>query len=512
MKESIDDYIKKALDSLDITDIVGSINQILSKKAPYRDQPIVYTASKLVKDRPPEEYRDMQRISSYGKPGGARQVFYEQAKFMENFRDDYTGFAEFSSFYPVYEYMTLKQKRSYFTWRTAVRDGVLKPSSISFGYLYIYELINGIGTSSPLDGFRKLKSFFDFFASFEPSAKLYRDEWLTDYAVYYCLEPSVLADIYNDESYEAELALQNSENYTDSELFAALCFYSSYKLEKSVYYRKNTALFEYVISNAYRYMRGSEKCFEYVKSFYGTALISEHIMFSSAVFYDHLPTDDRVYEVNRLLSFKKSGNRWKRTRILNRRGKNRFIGEFIKNIDYILRTRDPASNQLQRPPSAEHTDQAIFHVLECFEKEQKKQKLDIINIDVSRLSEIKRCSLVTQSKLIIDEEELPDALPEEANASKAQVVDNCSEQACTDTAPTALSETETAFLRCLLSGKPYGDLLAESGMLLSVICDSVNEKLFESFGDTVIDMSGDRPELIEDYISDLKGTVNYEDT
>ena len=37
--------------------------------------------------------------------------------------------------------------------------------------------------------------------------------------------------------------------------------------------------------------------------------------------------------------------------------------------------------------------------------------------------------------------------------------------------------------------------------------DSVNEKLFDIFGDTVIEFSGDDPAVIEDYADELKGMI-----
>ena len=45
-------------------------------------------------------------------------------------------------------------------------------------------------------------------------------------------------------------------------------------------------------------------------------------------------------------------------------------------------------------------------------------------------------------------------------------------------------------------------------MLLSVVADSVNEKLFDLIGDTAIIFDGDNPELIEDYIDELKGIIS----
>ncbi len=44
--------------------------------------------------------------------------------------------------------------------------------------------------------------------------------------------------------------------------------------------------------------------------------------------------------------------------------------------------------------------------------------------------------------------------------------------------------------------------------MTSVIADSVNEKLFDTFGDTVLLFDGDTPEIIEDYLEELKSIVN----
>ena len=40
------------------------------------------------------------------------------------------------------------------------------------------------------------------------------------------------------------------------------------------------------------------------------------------------------------------------------------------------------------------------------------------------------------------------------------------------------------------------------------MADSINEKLFDRFGDTVLLFDGDVPEIIEDYLEELKSIVN----
>ena len=44
-------------------------------------------------------------------------------------------------------------------------------------------------------------------------------------------------------------------------------------------------------------------------------------------------------------------------------------------------------------------------------------------------------------------------------------------------------------------------------MRLSILCDSINEKLYELLGDTAIEFDGNRPLIVEDYIDDVKGVL-----
>ena len=66
-----------------------------------------------------------------------------------------------------------------------------------------------------------------------------------------------------------------------------------------------------------------------------------------------------------------------------------------------------------------------------------------------------------------------------------------------------LSSPEYRLLHCLLYGGSTGWVQAE-GYMLSVLVDGINEKLYDTFMDSVLD---DTPELIEDYIDDLKEMV-----
>ena len=79
-------------------------------------------------------------------------VFCKQAEFMAKFEDDYPEYAEFSMYFPDYQRMGYRQLRTYFTWRSKVRQGQVMRTSFSYVFLYLYELINNIGVESGEDG------------------------------------------------------------------------------------------------------------------------------------------------------------------------------------------------------------------------------------------------------------------------------------------------------------------------------------------------------------------------
>ena len=73
---------------------------------------------------------------------------------------------------------------------------------------------------------------------------------------------------------------------------------------------------------------------------------------------------------------------------------------------------------------------------------------------------------------------------------------------------TPLDAAEYRFMQCLLYGGDHNAAAKKAGTMSSLLADKINEKLFDLFDDTVIDFSGGEPELIEDYIDELKGMIH----
>ena len=121
-------------------------------------------------------------------------VFLKQGKLLANFEDDFQFDRTVVRYFPTYQSLTDEELRGYFTWRGMLRRGILQQTSLSFAFLYIYELINRIGVSDPMEGFRKLQVFWTDYSSLDERIVPYLNRWLTDYAVYYGLDPACLAD------------------------------------------------------------------------------------------------------------------------------------------------------------------------------------------------------------------------------------------------------------------------------------------------------------------------------
>ena len=66
-----------------------------------------------------------------------------------------------------------------------------------------------------------------------------------------------------------------------------------------------------------------------------------------------------------------------------------------------------------------------------------------------------------------------------------------------------LTEDEARFLSCVLSGKDIG-WIRSKGLMESLLVDSINDKLYAEFGDTVLE-DAEGPEVIPDYAEELKG-------
>lgn len=174
-------------------------------------------------------------------------IFIKQGKFMEEFTDGYKKNVPFQEYYPTYSSMSDEQLRTYFTWRTRIRNGELLQTSLSYIFVYIYELINNIGVKNPIEGIEKLSWLLKNHSKLGYKIEPYLVEWIKDY--YICNEFSIsfkeIVERYKLEEYYPTV-VESADNNKYS--FSRLRNISKYKIENSKFY---TAENEAHISNCF---------------------------------------------------------------------------------------------------------------------------------------------------------------------------------------------------------------------------------------------------------------------
>ena len=222
-------------------------------------------------------------------------------------------------------------------------------------------------------------------------------------------------------------------------------------------------------------------------------------MFAGAVFCPESLHEDCVYQAYSSRYICRNGF-WSCDRIVRSTESRRLIVSVIKEVDRLLRKafgEKPIKGAQLPRDIGELVEIGVDKYLKLREEERRPK----INIDVSKLGGIRAAAEVTCDKLMTEADMQPDE-PEQAELNDVM-------QQLRMNAPTA---PETALLRRLLAGEEYASLLRESGCMLSVLADAINDKYFDEFGDTVIDFDGETPFVIEDYQEDLRGLLENENT
>ena len=150
--------------------------------------PFAGSSYRAEKEELPDRLREMRRLYEYGResPTAKARNFYRQAVFMQDYEDDLPWTGDFICYFPTYHDLTTRQLRGYFTWRARLRRGDFQPIASSAAYLYIYELLNGVGAASPEDSLRKLREFEEGYLDSGIGDKRMRSNvrrWMLEFAV-----------------------------------------------------------------------------------------------------------------------------------------------------------------------------------------------------------------------------------------------------------------------------------------------------------------------------------------
>lgn len=421
----------------------------------YADEPILKTGRQM-QNFLPDQYRKMREISRWQEDpkGGAgrwlseAELFYRQGLLMADFEDDCPYNGTFKSYFPTYNAMSDRQLRGYFTWRTQVRRGTVEETSTSFAFLYLYELICGIGVDDPLDGFNKIKAFWDAYRAFEPGIDRFARVWLQDYAVFHGLDPKLLRDsktvMFDNALIELRRAARDlapaptpsdlaparrktseptlplpPDEAREERLMAAINALSTYNLNNSRLDRSHHRDLRHVACAVYvrmaRYYDTHRKS-GIVASLFGEETAMPYTMFASAVFFAPNRHEDCEYRLDPIHIYRCQNGFWECMRIHGSRQKSSKLGEMMRACDQRLRLALDPTHPLKEEKVPKYLAKIIDDEIVAWLSWDAAHQPVKIDIDLSQLGHIRSVAAQTREALLIDEER-EDDVPMEAEAT-----------------------------------------------------------------------------------------------
>ena len=425
----------------------------------YADEPILKTGRQM-QNVLPDQYRKMREISRWQddpKGGAGRwlseaELFYRQGLLMANFEDDCPYNGTFKSYFPTYNAMSDRQLRGYFTWRAQVRRGNIEETSTSFAFLYLYELICGIGVDDPLDGFDKIKAFWGAYRAFEPGIDRFARVWLQDYAVFHGLDPRLLRDsktvMFDNALIELRRAARDlapaqapsgqtakrrktseptlplpPDEAREERLMAAINALSTYNLNNSRLDRGHHLDLRHVACAVYvrmaRYYDTHRKT-GIVASLFGEETAMPYTMFASAVFFAPERHEDCEYRLDPIHIYRCQNGFWECMRIHGSRQKSSKLGEIMRACDQRLRLALDPSHPLKEEKVPKYLAKIIDDEIVAWLSWNATHQPVKIDIDLSQLGHIRSAAAQTREALLIDEEREDDTTADVEEADSGQ--------------------------------------------------------------------------------------------
>ena len=220
-------------------------------------------------------------------------------------------------------------------------------------------------------------------------------------------------------------------------------------------------------------------------------------LFSAAVFNHELEPQTTSYEIDQIRKYfyDKEKDTWYCESYWGLTGQKSIMGNFLHEVDREIRLRFNLGRNLKPRKIEKHYLKAIKDGIKEYQIEEQKLKQPKIEFNLSQLSTIRDDAAGTRDSLLTEEE--LQAEQEEKEQLEEAIVD-------TEQEDYGLSSEEMSTIILLLKGKDINKYLKEHHLMAAVIIDNINEKLFDEFGDNVIEFINDIPTVIEDYQEDLE--------
>lgn len=467
----------------------------------------------------PERYRALVAFALSEEARGLprAELFYRQAGIGETIEEEGFFAEPFAEYFPVYADMSLLQLRTYFSFRTAVRRGEVRRVTVSYAFVYLYELINGIGFSDPEDGLRKFSDFVGAWkrAGGDSVLERYARRWQKDFALFWNA-PSGIREERPAAGTPSALAFGLADCFEGSlmsgeSIVAALAFWAGAAAGRSAFWRKHEALCRRIAADAWRLAAARAGRDELLK-LTGLWLRRSAELFPRALVSSALRVPDHSIRLSDGERFEMTGGQGAFAEYFPKKGRVPAIADFLRACENAARSLEGERALRLAGAAPDYLLRAAADAGKLVARERREAANPVAGINLGALAGIRRDADETALKLTVpgadDEAFEPWMPPDAGDAIPAQPVGSGSGS---DAAPDAggrslLSDEDRALAAAILSGADAASLL-RPGETPALAADRLNKALFDAFGDAVFEMRGGTPAAVEDYAGDLKALL-----
>ena len=495
----------------------------------YTNEPVNQTEQFSIEKKKISRLRQMKALSA-SNVTDTNKLFYLQGTFMDDYVDNYDINVPCNKNNPVYNNLTIYQLRSYFSWRTLIRNKLYKQTEQSYVFLYIYELLNKIGVKNEIDGLNKIIDLWQNYRVFDNSFDKYLSKWVKDYYIINRINIDF-------NLIEEELPIKNNDNLKDiSEILIGnyenklefLDSISNYHILKSkIMEHKYSFLINLVIPEIFKNLDKyfSENNLSFVNITFGEFKKKYWNVYENAIYFNNKLESDFVFKFKNLETYYRKGNNYyKETFELSQYSKC-IVGYILKNIEITLRECLKFSKNLKVNISSfdelssnaelysivtnKKFNMIINNTIKKYLIEHKteinniitKEKKEEIVIDANKFNEIRKSSSRIQEKLIVEEEnylEKEEQIEIEIINSSQDIFKNLIDN---------LNNVELDFLKKIINNEPRNNLIdysKQNNILFEIMIENINKVALETIADNLIEDNSDEVIIYAEYIDALK--------
>lgn len=495
----------------------------------YTNEPVNQTEQFSIEKKKISRLRQMKALSA-SNVTDTNKLFYLQGTFMDDYVDNYDINVPCNKNNPVYNNLTIYQLRSYFSWRTLIRNKLYKQTEQSYVFLYIYELLNKIGVKNEIDGLNKIIDLWQNYRVFDNSFDKYLSNWVKDFYIINRINIDF-------NLIEEEFPIKNNDNLEDiSEILIGnyenklefLDSISNYHILKSkIMEHKYSFLINLVIPEIFKNLDKyfSENNLSFVNITFGEFKKKYWNVYENAIYFNNKLESDFVFKFKNLETYYRKGNNYyKETFELSQYSKC-IVGYILKNIEITLReclkfsknlkvnisSLDELSSnaELYSVVTDKKFNMIINNTIKKYLIEHKteinniitKEKKEEIVIDANKFNEIRKSSSRIQEKLIVEEEnylEKEEQVEIEIINSSQDIFKNLIDN---------LNTVELDFLKKIVNNEPRNNLIdysKQNNILFEIMIENINKVALETIGDNLIEDNSDEIIIYAEYIDSLK--------